>query len=95
MTALGYTLGPVYPKGTGATPQPQPVSELTPEQDRLKERVETAKAALARVEQERANLKADIEKAISECQHPVFNDEDAYPWYHRTCFICGCHIDTI
>lgn len=92
---IGFTLGPVYLQGTDATPQPQPVSELTPEQDRLKKRIETAKTALAKVDQERANLTADFKRAVSECQHPVFNDTDAYPWYLRTCFICGCHIDTI
>lgn len=92
---IGYTLGPKYPSGSDATPKPQPVFELTPEQERLKERVEAAQAALKQVEQERTNLNADIEKAKAECSHPVFFDTDNYPWYDRSCLICGRHIDRL
>lgn len=29
------------------------------------------------------------------CKHPVFNDEDAYPYWHRVCSHCGAVIDII
>lgn len=91
---IGSTLGPKYAEVVVFT-DIKPVFELTAEQDRLKERVETAKAALKRVEQERSNLLGDISKAEAECAHPVFNDRDADPYWERVCFICGRVIDTI
>ena len=85
--AVGYTLGDDYSLVKSFS-SPQPVYEITPEQEALRLRIQENAEALRAIQEEARTLAA-------ECKHPVWNDTGGFIYYTRNCFICGKHIDDI
>jgi len=84
---IGYTLGDDYSLVKDFS-SPQPVYEITPEQEALKLRIQENAEALKAIQTHAHAL-------ASACKHPIWNDTGGFIYYTRRCFICDKHIDDI
>ena len=91
---VGYTLGPAYPSNVDSL-RPEPIASLTTEQSEARERLTQLRLAKGDLERDLNLCLMLIAKEERKCTHPVFNDKDAYPYWNRSCEICGTHLDTI
>lgn len=68
---------------------PQPVTELTPAQEERRAELSTLSKEVHDV---RNNLQLlELRRAVlrKTCDHPVFTDQEGFPYDHRHCVVCG------